>query len=408
MKSKLQLVLVIALALLAFTAVAQASTVEVWTYYTQGPEREAFEWMLGQFNAAHDDIQLKARFIPSPELPNEVAKAYMMGNPPDIVVGGPRIGRYMVEGYADLTPFINESSVINQNDYFPGSWKECQYNHKVFGISHDSNTIILFWNKDLYRQAGLDPQQPPTNWDELISYARAINSLSDRIFGFSYTAPKTEEGPWQWLPFMWQNGGNLGELDGEAAVEALQLWVDMYEEGIVPPDVLTFRQSDQMGQFAAQNIGMVIDGPWDFWQLEDVEFEWGLTLLPKQKEHASALGGENMYVFDGPNVAAAFKVLEWTQRDDFLGEWMTRAQRIPSKVSVAGSNQWGFHDDYRFRVVAEQLKYARPRFYPMWPNFSIPIQIAIHKALTGQATARQALEEAAREVAPYLDDYRKW
>src|SRR4029450_10984194 len=87
--------------------------------------------------------------------------------------------------------------------YFKGPWDSTMYQGKNYGIPDNSNCLVLWYNT-----AFTDPAKapPPPNWDELKSAAKALTQ-GDR-YGLAVSGVKSEEGTFQWLPFLWEAGAD--------------------------------------------------------------------------------------------------------------------------------------------------------------------------------------------------------
>lgn len=133
------------------------------------------------------------------------------------------------------------------------------YQGKLYGLQPVTNTLGLFYNKDMLDKAGV---KPPTTWAELKSAAKKLTS--GRRYGIAFAAPATYEGTWQFLPFMWSNGGDEKDIATPRTAQALQLWVDLVKDGSASKSVVSWAQADADDQFAAGNAAMMINGPWQF------------------------------------------------------------------------------------------------------------------------------------------------
>ena len=162
-----------------------------------------------------------------------------------------------------------------------------------YGIPGDTNTLGLYINVDLASAAGLNVETPPRNWQELTSWAEVLSNPERNIYGIAFSARQSEEGTFQWLPFLWQNGEDITTLDSPKAVEALALWVDWVNRGLASREVINYTQGDALGQFAASTTAMTINGSWQIPTLRRAEnpINWKVVELPYSIQPASAMGG---------------------------------------------------------------------------------------------------------------------
>ncbi|TDO94044.1 carbohydrate ABC transporter substrate-binding protein (CUT1 family) [Halanaerobium saccharolyticum] len=385
------------------TAVVAQTTVDVWHYFAPGTN--ALRWAVDEWNGSHEDVKINHRYIPFADFKREVTKAITTNTVPDIIfVDNPDHAQYAAMGaLADITEYVEEWGQADK--YFDGPWNSTMYEGKNYGIPQNSNTIVLFYNKDMVEAAGLEG--PPETWADFREYAEKLTSKEDNVRGLSMCLRKAEDGVFQFLPFLQMGGGDIYNLDAPEAAAGLKMLSDMYQNGWVTPESINFDQSSAMGVFASQNSAMTITGPWDLSQLKDVDFNWDVALLPYKEDvgiRASALGGENFAIMKGAdNVEEAWEFIRWTQRRDFVEQMYIKGGRLPSRSDVAEESDY-WRDDPVQRTFLEQLEYAKARGpHPKWPQISNELQLAMQKALTGQAAPEEALAEAAANIESILE-----
>ncbi|MCF3934857.1 ABC transporter substrate-binding protein [Acuticoccus sp. M5D2P5] len=358
------------------------------------------------YNASQDEYRIEPRVLPFVQLQTELIKAVATGDVPDLItVDNPVLVSLAAQGaLEDLTDLVSESENIDPEVYVEGPWRSNVWRDQIYGVPRDANTIGVYYNKDMFREAGLDPESPPATWDELRDAAQTL--AGDGVNGIAFSAIMSEEGPFQWLPFLYQAGGSLDNINSPEAVEALQFWVDLVESGSASPDVVNMRQYEAANTFMAGNAAMAISGPWELPRIEqEADFDWSLALLPVKADkniRASALGGYNWAIPAGAeNVDGAFEFIEFMSRQDVLQNgWDTG--RLPPRTDITVPDpRW----PEAFATFNEQLQTAIPRGpHPRWPEISKALQIAIQEALTGRKSAQDALDSAAATINPILQE----
>lgn len=388
-------------------AAEQDVTVTIWHYFEEGTNviRESIR----MWNEEHGDrFEVDHRFIPFGELKREISQAILVGDVPDIfMIDNPDHASFAAEGQlADITEQVEE---WGQTDvFFDGPLNSVMYEDRYYGLPHNSNTVALYYNQDMFDEAGYD--RPPETWDELREYSETLTD-DEGTYGISFSAIGTEEGTFQLLPFLQQAGADVDSLDSEGAIEALEFLGNLVLDGYASPEVVNQNQQEAAGQFAAENAAMAIGGPWSLDLIrEEADFDWDIALLPVKEEggpQASALGGENFAIMaDSDHIDEAWEFIRWSSSADVVRElfWdYYGGGRIPSRSDVANEEGKWVADD-ELGVFIEQLEFARPRGpHPNWPQISEPIQRAIQATLTGQSSADEALERAAEETSEYFD-----
>jgi multiple sugar transport system substrate-binding protein len=403
MIAKLILAGSVALALSTAPALAQ-KTVNVWHVFNL--ETDMIHGGIKAFNAAQNEYKVEPRIVPGPQVTTETIKAIATGSPPDLVtLDNPVVASFSAQGtLTDLTDRVAKSQLIKPDVYFKGPWASNLWKGRIFGIPRDANTIALYYNADMFKAKGLDPDKPPQTWAELASAAEKLRDPAKGVYGFGFCAVQGEEGVFQWLPFLYQNGGSIEKLDQPEAAQALQFWVDLVSKGAASKDVINQRQYEVANTFMAGGYAMVIGGPWELPRMQtEAKFQWKLALLPVKEGkniRASALGGYDYIIPKGAKeVEGAFRFIEFMSRQDIVSEgW--KSGRLPPRTDIQVPNpMW----PQAYEMYHEQLKTALPRGpHPQWPDISRAIQTAMQEAMTGAKPADAALKEAAGKIAPIL------
>jgi multiple sugar transport system substrate-binding protein len=390
----------LALSISAGAAFAQDVTLTLWTESATAPEGVFAQ----EFSAMDNGIAIDVREIRFDDLVTDTLRAVATGTNPDLIaIDNPDHAAFASRGaFLDITDRVAESDVIEIDRVFPGPLSSLTWDGRVYGIPRASNTIALYYNKDLFREAGLDPDDPPATWDELLEAARTLTDPDNDVYGLAFSARASEEGTFQFLPWAQMAGGSFDNLDADGVAEALALWDTFLDEGLASPDTLTRGQWDSTGTFNGGNAAMAISGPWELGRMaQDADFDWGVTLLPVPEEggeRASALGDFNLAIFaNTEHPDAAFQFLEyfWSQADRIWPEFT----RMPAIEGVELAPTGDERIDSAAAVFAEQLRYARNRGpHPEWPRISQHIQDAFQTVLTGQAEPQEALDRAAEEI----------
>ena len=391
----------VALAALSTPAWAEQVQINLWTVDRPG---EYHYKMAEEFSAKNPDIKVNVRSVQFPDMVNELAKAMATGEAPDVTyIDNPDVALFASRKLLlDMKPMIDKSSVIKLDQILPGPLASVTYKDGVYGIPRGANTIALYYNADMYKAAGLDPDKPPRTWNELYDAAKKLTQPDKGIYGLAFSAAATEEGTFQFLPWLQMAGGDYNKVNVPGGVEALTLWKKFIDEGLASKDTLIRGQWDSTGTFNAGNAAMSISGPWELPRMStDAKFDYRVAILPVPKEgapHASALGeGDNVIVANSRHPQEAFKFIE------YMYEQMPRVWNefgyvpaYPVKVEDPKYPQ-------AYKVFEETMKFARKRGpSPDWSKISKAIQTAIQTTLTGQATAENALTTAQKSIDKIL------
>lgn len=391
--------------LMASAAFAEDVTLTMWTESSNAPEGVFAK----EFSDMDNGIKIDVREVRFDDLVAETLRAFATKTNPDIIaIDNPDHAAFASRGaFLDLTPMVEQSDQIDMDNYFDGPRSSLTWGDGVFGIPRASNTIALYYNKDMFRAAGLDPDSPPATWDALYEAAKKLTDPSNDVYGIAFSAKASEEGTFQFLPWVQMAGGSFDNINVDGAAEALDLWKAFFDEGLTSPDTLTRGQWDSTGTFNGGNAAMVISGPWELKRMAaDTQFDWGVTLLPVPSDgapRASALGDFNLAVFaNSEHPSEAFRFLEYY--DSQVERVWPEFTRMPSRKGVALAPTGNAKIDAAAPVFVEQLQYARNRGpHPEWPRISKAIQDGFQSALTGQKSSKDALDDAAAAIQKIMN-----
>lgn len=294
-------------------------------------------------------------------------------------------------------------------DFFPELLDINTYGGELYGLPVSTNNLELFYNKELFDDAGLDPDAPPTNWDELTSMSESCADPDTGVTGMELYTEPGEGLTWQFQVYLWQAGGEFLNADNTAAAfntpegeAALQYWKDLLANGgssLAP-----------WGQFGQGTACMVMDGSWmvGIWSA-DPPFEFGTASMPSPADGSMAtnMGGEQGFVMaeDAATQQAAFDFLAWLTSPEIQIEWDQRTGFMPVRSAVAtdaGYLDYVESNEARYLPFVENQQYARSRpAVSSYPEISDVFSRALEQALVGDATAADALaiaEEAVNSV----------
>jgi len=390
-------------------AAAAQDDVVTLTFWSGHGEGAMDHELAREFDEMNPDIAIEYRQIAFDDIVADTLRAFATGNTPDVIaIDNPDHAAFASRGaFLDLTPYIEASDVVDIATIFEGPRESFTWDGGIYGLPRASNTIALYYNGDLFEAAGLDPDDPPATWDELYEAAKTLTDPDNNVYGLAFSAKASEEGTFQFLPWVQMAGGSWDNINHPGAVEALEFWKRILEEGLASPDTLTRGQWDSTGTFNAGNAAMAISGPWEIGRMsQSADFDWDVTLLPVPEEgapRASALGDFNFAIFaDTEHPDEAFRMLEYfySQADRQWAEF----SRLPARKDVAIEETGEPRVDRAVKVFQAQLEHARVRGpHPDWPRISRAIHGAIQQALTGRKSAKEALDDAQAEIDRLLN-----
>ena len=371
-------------------------TLNCWDYWTAGGTKRAADEAYSGYMKANPHVTIKRRTIAFDQYKRTLLQAASAGEAPDVIaVDNSDVPSLAALGLlADLTDRL--AAWPGADDILDNAWKTAVWQGKRWAVPDAVNCLVLWYNKRVLRDAGVTA---PTTWDELRSVAPKLTKGSR--FALAVSAVQSEESTYQWLPWLWQSGADVPTLDSEGGTAALQIWKDLIDQGHMSRGVVSWGQQDVMNQFANSQAAMMVNGPW---QIPDLvatapkDFEWGVAPLPKDKQEASVIGAEDLAIAaSSANANAAFDLIKWLKQPDIVKQYVITGNQLPSSKTLVNDPYWA--DDPVRSVFVKELKVARPRAYgEHYLDISKAIQLAIQRVLTGQASVKDSLAQAAQTI----------
>jgi multiple sugar transport system substrate-binding protein len=371
---------------------APVTSLRVLDYYNNEPDKTVYAKALadcGQQNG----VTIEREAVPGSSLIAKVLQQASSKTLPDVLMlDNPDLQQIAATGA--LNPVSDFG--LNADGYAPGIVAASTFDGKVYGLQPITNTIALFYNKDILAQAGV---QPPKTWDELKDAAKKLTS--GNRYGIAFTATADYEGTWQFLPFMWTAGGDEKDIATPQTAQALQLWVDLVNSGSASKSVVTWGQADVNEQFMAGNAAMMINGPWQYPVLaKDPALKYEVVPIPGPQAGATPvapLGGETWTIPRTGNKdrqAKAAKIVECLNTDASQMALATTRSTVPTKSSLIPQFVAKQPNMAAFSTAVQTARARTGELGAEWPKAATRIYTAVQKALTGGAAPLAALQQA--------------
>jgi len=306
--------------------------------------------------------------------------------------------------------------------FYPAFMENSQTGGKTWGIPFQRSTIVLYYNKEMFKEAGLDPNHAPETWKEMAEYAQKLTKrdASGKVMQWGVQIPASGFPYWLFQGLTTENGvqlmnaaGTETYYDKPAVIEAVQYWVDLtskykaHPEGIVewgttPKDF--FERKVAMMWTTTGNLTNV---------RSNAKFDFGVAMLPANKRRGSPTGGGNFYLFKQTKPeqqAAAFKFVKWITSPARAAQW-----GIDTGYVAVRPDAWETPEMKKYvsefppaAVARDQLQFAVAEL-STHDNQRVTkaLNDGLQAALTGSKSPEQAMKDAQREADRLLKSYRK-
>jgi multiple sugar transport system substrate-binding protein len=367
-------------------------TLNVEDYYTTQPNE-------GNMEKAYNDCgaEIGAKIVrtavPGANLIAKVLQQSASKSLPDVLMlDNPDVQQIADSGA--LAPLSDYG--VATDGFFKGVQEAGTYDGKVYGVAPVINTLALFYNTDILTKAGITP---PTTWDELQADAKQLTSGDQ--YGLAFSGINTYEGSWQFLPFMWSNGGDEKNINSPETVQALQLLTDIVNDGSASKSVVTWAQADVEAQFVAGKAAMMVNGPWNIPDLNShPEIKWAAVPVPTRdasQTSVAPLGGETFNIPQTGNkdtMKKAGDFINCLTTDKMMTQIATATYNIPAKAAAAEAFAKAVPTEAAFATAVADARARTGELGPKWPDAATEIYTAEQLALTGKSTPAEALGQA--------------
>lgn len=377
-------------------------TIEFWHTYSDTEDKIFNEQVIPLFEGKYPNIKVKATRMPYDGLKQQVIAGVAGNAAPDLM----RMDIIWVPEFAKLGALVavnnNEGFSEIKNQLFAGPLATNSYNGKYYGLPLNTNTKIAIYNKELLSQAGLS--EPPKTFDQLIEASKVLKDKGMYGIGVGGT------GPWGSLPYFWTLGGKItddkytkasGYLNSAESVAALGKIVELNNEGLIAPSIIGGEPGTWDG--IKEKYLMIDDGPWFFSILGDsiMDITVSSTLPTGVGGSISVVGGEDLVMF----TTSKHQTEAWTFMKFLMSEEpqisMAQTGLIPTNMKAANSEK--VISVPFIKPYIEQLKTAMPRTpHPNWEKIQESLNLAFEKAVRGELSAKEALDQAAKEIDDFL------
>lgn len=411
----LSLLLSVSLLSMSGTALAKERIV-FWNIWDSGPAKAFGEQIIKEFNAAHPDIEVQQLGINFWDYWTKITTATAAGIAPDVAVNdlGNVPQRANNGTSVPLDKFLKKDHV-SLGDFWPGTQRAIQWHGHVWALPLETDVRVLYFNKDAFVKAGLDPNKPPRTWDELVKYSDrlTIRNPAGKLTQVGFSPTWGNVGFWV---YAWLNGGDFAGPNGtiriysKPNVEALQWMVDRVKAyGI--RDLASFSSNfggGAMDPFVSGKVAMVINNN----TLEATiaqyapNLHYGIAPLPYNKTPASWSNGFSVEISSqSKHQEAAWEFVKYLMSPQVQLEYAKVTGALVGNIKAATAPELMAKPGWK--IIVEQMRISRFRPFsiqaPTW--YDHDLQPEVDAALQGLKTPDQALKDAQKnyeaEVARY-------
>ncbi|MFF4835030.1 extracellular solute-binding protein [Streptomyces sp. NPDC001315] len=252
---------------------ANSGTYTIWDPYPQFAKGSDWTKLLDKCGT-EAGVKIKRTGFDTSDLANKTLLAAQQGNSPDVlIVDNPVVSTLAEAGVLTTT----DDNKLDTSKVDPNLLAAGQSGGKTYGTPIGANTLALYYNKKVLKEAGVDISSVK-DWKSLTAALAKVKKAGKK--GITFSAIGTEEGSFQFLPWFWGAGAELTALDSDPAVSALSLWKDWLEKGYAPNSVLNNTQTTSWQEFVSGDYAFSENGTWQLAGAKKAGLDYGVLPIP--------------------------------------------------------------------------------------------------------------------------------
>ncbi|MFB9353182.1 ABC transporter substrate-binding protein [Sneathiella chinensis] len=390
-----------------------------------GKAADTIAELTNEYAAANPDVNIDAVYAGSyQDTITKTLTAVRGGTPPQL----------SVILAVDMFTLIEEDAIIAFDDvaatdedkallkaFYPAFMENSQTGGKTYGIPYQRSTPVLYWNKDAFKEAGLDPNTPPKNWEEMVAFSKKLTKrdANGNVTQWGLRIPSSGFPYWLFQGLTTQNDvilanndGNETNFDDPKVVEALQFMVDLStKHKVMQPGIVEWGTTPKA--FFEGQAAMMWTSTGNLTNVRDnAPFPFGVGMLPANKRYGAPTGGGNFYIFKDSTdeqKKASFDFIKWITAPEQAARWTIATGYVAPRPDAWETKLMkDYVADFPPALIArDQLEYAVAEL-STYQNQRITsiLNDALEAAITGKKDPAEALKEAQKKADRILKSYR--
>jgi len=335
----------------------------------------------------------------------------------------------------DMFALIDEDIILPWDDFvtdeeqetwiggfYESFMRNSQTGGQTWGIPFQRSTPVIYYNKEAFAAAGLDPETPPATWEEMVEMGQqlTLRDANGNVTQWGVRIPSSGFPSWLFTGLVASNGqdglandaGTEVYFDTPEVIEALEYLVSLAtEHEIMAPGILDWGATPRAFMDGESAIAWTTTG-----NLTNIRnnapFDFGVAMLPANVRRGAPTGGGNFYLFDGSSeeeLQAAVDFVKWATAPEQAASWSIDTGYVAPRPDTWETDAMrAYAEEVPGALVArDQLEYAVPELSTFeGPRITQIMNDAIAAAIIGEKTPAQAMADAQREADAILAAYR--
>jgi len=396
-------------------------TLKVWIAWGNNPE-----WLQNFFDQYGEAAGVQVEVNANVEA-DKIITGLSGTEPPDVLIlsGPDDVGSWAREELVLPLDDVISANDIDMDDMYPAPLGQCKYIGKYYCLPWGTDNYALFWNKDLFEDAGLDPEKPPQTMEELVEYADKLTKFDDE--GNLTQVGFIPDFSWSHIDLYaamfggyWVNeDGTKVLMDSQPMIDAMK-WEQQFYTKYGVDEVL--RLSSGLGDymspdqgFYAGKVAMQVEGEWqpgkNFIGMYKPELNYGVAPFPPPADHperknTNVVAGTVVVIPSNvPSTEASGKLLAWMMEPQTVADFFVENFNLPTSKKAAEDPR--FAENEKFMVFVEMMGDPNARTAPRTiidAEIITELEMIEEQVLHAGAEPEPLLREAQEKLQPMLDE----
>lgn len=415
----------------AMTALLSASTafaVDLEFYFpiaVGGAAADTIQGLTDDYVAQNEGVTINPIYAGSySEAATKAITAARGGNAPQLsVVGATEMFSLIEEDIIEpFDAYVSDEEMETWiGGFYPSFMQNSQANGKTWGIPFQRSTPVMYWNKQAFAEAGLDPEVAPATWEELVEMGKKLTKkdANGNVSQWGLRIPSAGFPYWLFQGLSTPNDAILANADGNKTnfddpkvVEALEFLVDLSTEHKIMAEGSIDWGATPKAFFEGESA-IIWTTTGNLTNItKNAPFEFGVAMLPAKIHRGAPTGGGNFYLFKDASAeqkAAAVEFVKWITAPEQAARWSIATGYVAPRADTWETESMKAYVERvpGALVARDQLEFAVSELTTYENQRVVKVlNDALSAAITGQKTAQEALSEAQEEADKILSIYR--
>lgn len=379
-------------------------------------ELAAYHKLVDAFSVKYPDIKVEVIEVSSSDYSKRLSADLAAGAPADVFfLNYRRQAKYSDSGVLQpLSAYLKNSKVFKESDFYPQAMEPFKWKGEQMCIPQNISSLVVYYNKDLFKAAGVDFPATGWTWDDFISTAQALTKDLDGDGATDQFGAGIEPEFIRLAPFIWQSGGELVDnppttlmIDTDQGYEAVNFFVGLQTVHHIVPNAEEEKSEDSESRFINGRTAMYFQSrrPTPTFR-ESANFDWDVAALPQGKSPATILHGDGYCMPSASkNKDAAWTFIEFANSVEGQTIVASTGRTVPSLKAVAESP--AFLDPNNKPANSQVFLDVIPTIralplIPTWADIEEVVTEELTRAFYGETPVYDAIFRAVERANEYL------